>query len=123
MELKHIVLYAHGSSDPLWQAAVEVLKKEMCTRIKANVTIAYMERCKPSLEEVVEDVYAHGVRELSVIPLFLAPGGHMANDVIPCINNLRKKFPQISIDLGCALLDSQHIRNAIIEDLLIRLGR
>lgn len=121
MENKSVVLFAHGSSDPLWQAAVELLKQEIRGRVKASVSIAYMERCQPSLDEVMEELHSRGVRNVLILPLFLAPGGHMSNDVIPGINSLRKRYPEISMDLGGALLDSQHVRNAIIEDML-RMG-
>lgn len=118
MVAQHVVLFAHGSSDPLWSAAIESLRNEMATRTQSVIKVAYMERCQPTLVEVVDELYAQGVRNILVLPLFLAPGGHMTNDVIPGIEALKGRFKGLCIETRGALLESHRIRDAIIADLL-----
>jgi ligand-binding SRPBCC domain-containing protein len=76
-----LLLFAHGSADPRWQASIEsvhsMLKEHWPDRI---LGVAYLERSSPSLHEAVTDAYARGVRRISVLPLFLTAGKHLRVD-------------------------------------------
>jgi sirohydrochlorin cobaltochelatase len=89
-----IVLFAHGSRDPGWSAPFERLAARVrAERPDARVATAYLELTPPTLEEAVETLVAEGVREVTVVPVFLAPGGHVRRDLPRAVEALRARHP------------------------------
>lgn len=80
---KHrLVLYVHGSEDPRWRRPFEELTRELQKEAGTDrVALAYMEFVRPSLIDVAEAAARDGVENLSVLPLFMAAGAHLANDL------------------------------------------
>jgi len=113
---KQIIFFAHGSGDPIWQAAVSALSDEV-VRNGFQSSVAYMERASPSLEEVIASLFKQGKRSFLIIPLFLAPGGHMSHDVIPLVERQIKLYPTASFTLQQTLLEKSSVRHALIEDI------
>ena len=89
-----IVLFAHGSRDPGWTAPFERLAA--CVRGRrsdARVALAYLEITPPTLEDAVATLVADGAREITVVPVFLAPGGHVRRDLPSMVEALRARHP------------------------------
>ncbi|MBC7548733.1 MAG: CbiX/SirB N-terminal domain-containing protein, partial [Polaromonas sp.] len=65
-----IILFAHGSRDPLWRLPIEAVAAQM--RIQqpgAAVLCAYLELCTPSLPEAAAQLIAEGASQVRVFPL------------------------------------------------------
>ncbi len=91
-----IVLFAHGSRDPGWSAPFERLAALVrAQRPDARVAIAYLELMAPALEEAVATLVAQGTSELAVVPVFLAPGGHVRRDLPRIIERLQGLHPAV----------------------------
>jgi len=95
-----IVLFAHGSRDPLWRLPIEAV----ATRIgrlepDALVRCAYLEICTPSLQEAAADLIASGARRLRIFPLFLGVGKHAREDLPLLIEEIRAAHPDVPIEL------------------------
>ncbi len=77
-----LLLFAHGSSDPAWAAPFERIR-DTVVKLQPDlpVALAYLERMKPSFAEGVAHLAAAGATEITVAPLFLAPGGHVKSDL------------------------------------------
>jgi sirohydrochlorin cobaltochelatase len=89
-----IVLFAHGSRDPGWTAPFERLAARVRDqRPGARVAVAYLELTPPTLEDAVAALVADGAREIAVVPVFLAPGGHVRRDLPGIVNTLRARHP------------------------------
>jgi sirohydrochlorin cobaltochelatase len=58
-----------------------------------------MELASPSLMDVVEATVQHGVTKIRVFPLFLAVEGHVTNDIFPMVEEVRRTFPSVEIEL------------------------
>ena len=89
-----IVLFAHGSRDPGWAAPFERLAVRVRERRPdARVALAYLELTPPTLEDAVATLVADGAREIAVVPVFLAPGGHVRRDLPAIVEALRARHP------------------------------
>ena len=77
-----IVLFAHGSREPDWARPFrKILRSVRRRRAGALVTLAYLERMRPTLFEAIERLAARGARSIRVVPLFLGAGNHIKQDL------------------------------------------
>ena len=95
-----IILFAHGSRDPLWRLPIEAVAAEIQSRDQsAQVSCAYLELCLPSLPQVAADLIAAGVQHIRIFPLFLGVGKHAREDLPVLVAELRKLHPELMIEL------------------------
>ncbi|MEP6587811.1 MAG: CbiX/SirB N-terminal domain-containing protein [Polaromonas sp.] len=95
-----IILFAHGSRDPLWRQPIEAVAAQISARQPdILVRCAYLEICAPSLPEAAADVIASGARQLRVFPLFLGVGKHAREDLPLLIEQIRASHPDVLIEL------------------------
>ena len=95
-----IILFAHGSRDPLWRLPIEAVASEIRAREPAaQVSCAYLELCQPSLPEAADAFIAAGATHIRVFPLFLGVGKHAREDLPLIIEAIRSKHPSVQIAL------------------------
>ncbi len=95
-----IVLFAHGSRDPLWRAPIEAVAAQISAlQPDTLVRCAYLEICAPSLPDAATDLIAAGARQLRVFPLFLGVGKHAREDLPLLIEQIRASHPNVTIEL------------------------
>jgi sirohydrochlorin cobaltochelatase len=87
-----ILLFAHGSSDPMWAAPFENILNCVREQTAAPVALAYLERMQPSLLDAVGTLAARGVEEITLVPLFLAVGGHMRKDLPVMVREAESRY-------------------------------
>ncbi|MDB5938221.1 MAG: cobalamin [Polaromonas sp.] len=98
--LRGIVLFAHGSRDPLWRLPIEAVAAQIGARQPGIlVRCAYLEICAPSLPEAADELIAAGARQLRVFPLFLGVGKHAREDLPLLIEQIRGAHPGVAIEL------------------------
>ncbi|MBI42142.1 CbiX/SirB N-terminal domain-containing protein [Marinobacter lutaoensis] len=90
MTRHRIILLAHGSSDPRWCETFEAMAAPTLDA-HPNARVAYMELAHPSLAEAVEHAVGDGIEQITVIPLFLAAGRHLRNDIPAMIQALEQR--------------------------------
>ena len=99
-----IVLFAHGSRDPLWHKPMEAVAAQVAqTQPDVLVRCAYLELSTPDLSTVCHALAALGCAEISVLPLFLGVGKHAREDLPMLIADLRQQYPGIRFDLKAAV--------------------
>jgi sirohydrochlorin cobaltochelatase len=95
-----LVLMAHGSKNANWlvpfQQLTEALQKDAGDRC---VRLCYMEFASPTLEEMARQVRDEGIRHIRLLPLFLAKGSHLCQDVPAQLAALKAEIPDLAIDL------------------------
>lgn len=95
-----IVLFAHGSRDPMWRQPIEAVAAQISARQPdILVRCAYLEICAPSLPEAAADLIACGARQLRVFPLFLGVGKHAREDLPLLIEHISASHPDVPIEL------------------------
>ena len=97
---KAIVLFGHGSRDPLWRLPMEAV----ATRLrKANpdapVRCAYLELDAPDLPTAVAGLVGDGADHVTIVPMFLGTGRHAREDLPALVRDLEARFPSVAIGL------------------------
>nr|WP_315233276.1 CbiX/SirB N-terminal domain-containing protein [uncultured Albidiferax sp.] len=100
MQQRGIILFAHGSRDPLWRLPMEAVATQVAaTDPQVQVLCAYLELTQPDLPSAAQQLVAHGVQQLTVVPLFLGVGKHVREDLPQLMDGLRQAHPGVAIVL------------------------
>jgi sirohydrochlorin cobaltochelatase len=95
-----LLLFVHGSRDPRWRAPFERMTAELQEKIGAGrVRLVYMEFAEPTLLDVAGEAARDGVSCLRLLPLFLAGGAHVANDIPEQVDEVIRRHPNLHIEV------------------------
>ena len=95
-----VILFAHGSRDPLWRLPIEAVAAEIRQQQpNAAVLCAYLELCTPSLLEATTQLVENGAQHVKVFPLFFGVGKHAREDLPMLMDEVRAAYPRVDIDL------------------------
>ena len=95
-----IVLFAHGSRDPLWRLPIEAVATVILQRQdNVQVRCAYLELCEPNLLQAASDLIAMGADKIRVMPLFLGVGKHAREDLPLLMAEVRAAHPGVVVEL------------------------
>ncbi len=102
--VRGIVLFAHGSRDPLWHrpmqaVAQRVLRSTPCVAVEC----AYLELSTPNLASACANLLACGVGTITIVPLFLGVGKHAREDLPLLVAELRAAHPHTVFELQAAV--------------------
>ena len=104
MTSRGIVLFAHGSRDPLWRKPVEAVAARMrASDASARVICAYLELTEPDLKAAVQSLVDQGARAVRVVPMFLGVGRHAREDLPLLVAELKADHPSVSFELQQAV--------------------
>ena len=99
-----IVLFAHGSRDPLWRAPMEAVAAQVVARHPdRHVACAYLELCEPTLGDAADKLIAQGATQVTVVPMFLGTGKHAREDLPVLIQALRSTHPDVEFVVQTAI--------------------
>jgi sirohydrochlorin cobaltochelatase len=95
-----IVLFAHGSRDPLWRAPIEAVAATILARQPGTaVRCAYLELCTPSLLEAATELIATGATQIRVFPIFFGVGKHAREDLPVLVEQIQAAYPSVTVEL------------------------
>lgn len=98
--MRGVIVFAHGSRDPLWRQPVEKVAHAIAGRqAGVEARCAYLELCEPSLAEASAELVALGVTSIRILPLFFGMGKHARQDLPQLIADLRQTYPHITFQL------------------------
>jgi len=116
--LTGIILFAHGSRDPLWKLPIEAVASRIRQRqAGAIVECAYLELTTPDLPSVASRMMASGVQRLRIVPMFLGVGRHAREDLPVLVAQLQADHPQVHFDLQAAVGE-----NPLLIDLMAQIA-
>lgn len=99
-----VVLFAHGSRDPLWHKPMEAVAARIRQQSpQLAVACAYLELSEPDLPSTVASLSETGVSALAIVPMFLGVGRHAREDLPELVAQLRVDFPALQIELRAAV--------------------
>jgi len=119
-EVQQVILLAHGSSDQRWCETFQRLAEPTLKSV-GNSAIAYMELATPSLHDVIASGKQAGMKNFTVVPLFLAAGRHLRKDVPAMIAELEDQH-QVSIRLADPIGMNPKLGDAIKDVVQEELG-
>ncbi|MGP1693399.1 MAG: sirohydrochlorin chelatase [Giesbergeria sp.] len=114
-----IILFAHGARDPQWAAPFNIIKRQLqAARPDVQVELAFQEFMTPTLEAAVAQAVARGAKRAVLVPLFMAQGGHLKQDLPLLVGKIHERQPQLELQLMPAIGDVPEILQAITDWVL-----
>lgn len=113
-----IILFAHGSRDPLWHRPMEAVAARIAELDpQTPVRCAYLELTSPDLPSCAAALVAEGVSRITILPLFLGVGKHAREDLPQLLATLTARHPDVTFALQPAIGE-----DARVVDLLARMA-
>ena len=114
-----IILFAHGARDADWAAPFRVIQKQLqAARPDTQVALAFQDFMTPTLEAAVAASAGQGAKRIVLVPLFMAQGGHLKQDLPLLVGRIRELHPQLEIRVMPAIGDAPEILQAITDWVL-----
>ena len=99
-----IVLFAHGARDPEWAQPFEKIRAQIQVRLPDTpVVLAFLELMQPTLGEAISRLDEQGTRHVTLIPMFLARGAHLKQDLPGLIAHIQARHPGLTLHLSPAI--------------------
>ncbi|MEN9889010.1 MAG: Sirohydrochlorin ferrochelatase [Pseudomonadota bacterium] len=118
-----VILFAHGSRDPLWRAPIDAVAAQMQHQSPGTrVCCAFLELTAPDLPSTVRTLVAEGHRQLRIVPMFLGIGRHAREDLPVLVAQLRQDHPELAIELTPAVGEMPALTRCL-ADLALGVGR
>lgn len=108
-----LILFAHGSRDPQWRLPFEAILRQTQAHHQGPVALAFLECMEPDLAGAIADMASKHVESIRVIPVFLAVGSHVRQDLPRLINQAQEEHPGINIYTTTAIGEQPDIQRAI----------
>ncbi|NMF96571.1 CbiX/SirB N-terminal domain-containing protein [Aromatoleum toluolicum] len=99
-----VVLFGHGARDPEWARPMQRTRDHLRTQAPGlRVELAFLEFMTPTLEDAIAALARDGMRHITVVPMFIAQGGHLKSDVPRLLASARALHPGCEITLAPAV--------------------
>ncbi len=116
MSKQALVLFAHGARAASWAAPFERLRDLTQARTpEIRVSLAFLELMTPLLPDLVADLTADGVTQITVVPVFLGQGGHVLRDLPLLLEELRQQHPALRLKVVEAVGENASVLAAIAD--------
>ena len=114
-----VVLFAHGSRDPLWRAPIEAVAARIAQQAPDQpVRCAYLELTTPDLPQAVAELVAQGAQAVTVVPMFLGTGRHAREDLPVLMDALRVAHPEVQFTVQVAVGEDPRM-TALMADIAL----
>ncbi|MES2635588.1 MAG: CbiX/SirB N-terminal domain-containing protein [Pseudomonadota bacterium] len=95
-----VVLFGHGSRDPLWRAPMDAVAARIAQRSpELVVRCAFLELAQPDLGAAVAELVSAGTTQVTIVPMFLGAGRHVREDLPVLVDALRRDHPTLELAL------------------------
>ncbi len=112
-----VVLFAHGARDPQWAEPFHRIRQQVMVLSGPDlrVELAFLELMEPSLEDCVRSLWHQGVGILTLVPLFMAQGGHLKKDLPRLVEALQEECRGLHVRITPALGESSELILAMAD--------
>ena len=111
-----IILFAHGSRDPLWRGPIESVAARIKIRSPNSlVGCAYLELSEPDLPTFATQLIARGAHHLCILPMFLGVGKHAREDLPVLIDALRLAHPGVRIEVKASIGEEARLLDLLAD--------
>jgi sirohydrochlorin cobaltochelatase len=76
-------------------------------------SLAFLECMAPTLEQAIDDMVSAGIKQITVVPVFLAVGSHVRKDLPLLLEAARLKHPEVTLQASAAVGEQPAIQDAI----------
>jgi len=109
-----LILFAHGARDPEWanpMRRVQATLREQSPSLR--VELAFLEFMSPDLERCAATLAGENFDTVIVVPMFIAQGGHLKNDVPLLMDRLRAAHPDVRFVLSPPVGETEPVVRAM----------
>lgn len=111
---KGIILFGHGARNPDWaqpfhRIRAAVLKKQPETPIE----LAFLELMTPTLDEAIDGLVARGAKSISIVPIFMAAGGHIKIDLPKRVDAALARHPGLVVSIAAPVGEADYVIDAM----------
>ena len=116
--VRAIILFGHGSRDPLWRLPLDAVAQRISSQEpETPVRVAFLELDQPDLATAACELVAAGARRITIVPMFLGTGRHAREDLPLLVDGVRRSHPEIEFLLQPAVGE-----NALLLELLAKIA-
>lgn len=109
-----VVLFGHGARDPEWAGPMRRAQARILAEQPGHeVELAFLEFMSPTLEVAIDTLVRSGATRITVVPVFLAQGGHLKKDVPALVEVARARHPGCEIRQVLAAGESDEVVDAV----------
>ncbi|MEO8250808.1 MAG: CbiX/SirB N-terminal domain-containing protein [Burkholderiales bacterium] len=99
-----VIVFAHGSRDPLWRTPVEAVASRIAQLDQSlGVACAYLEMTQPDLIAAADVLIAQGATSVTILPLFIGVGKHARDDLPRLVQQLSAAHPEVRFEVRPAV--------------------
>lgn len=114
-----LILFGHGARDPEWAAPLRDIRMRLIRLSPGlRVELAFLEFMQPTLQEQVSLLVHQGLTRITVIPMFIAQGGHLKRELPVMMEELGRVHPDIQFQLTPAIGTADRVLQAMAEQAL-----
>ena len=111
---KSIVLFGHGSRDPLWRQPIDAVAARIrMLDPQAQVSCAFLELTEPDLPTVLDEMVAAGATRVTIVPMFFGLGRHAREDLPKLTAELPRRYPGVSFHVLPAVGDDPRVSQLV----------
>jgi sirohydrochlorin cobaltochelatase len=111
-----LILFAHGSRDPLWRDPLEAIAARIATQApNTHIACAYLELCEPTLVATAAVMVEKGAQRIRVLPMFFGVGKHAREDLPVLMDELAALYPQVQFTCEQAVGQHPALLQAIVN--------
>lgn len=99
--MRAVVLVDHGSRRAEANAQLEALAERVREREPGTLVVtAHLELATPDIGEALAACASAGARDVVLLPWFLSPGRHTAEDIPRAVAEARERHPELRVRIG-----------------------
>ncbi|MDO7786352.1 sirohydrochlorin chelatase [Desulforamulus aquiferis] len=111
-----VIILGHGSRLPEANKEIEQIGQMVGKRFgRALIETCFLQFGEPGLPLAVERLVNKGIKKITVVPLLLVVGSHIAIDVPEILSQQRKLYPEVSFYLAPHLGADPRIVEIVLE--------
>ena len=111
-----IILFAHGARDPEWAQPFFRIRDQVAHQFPdVPVNVAFLEIMQPTLAVAVAELAAKNINHITLIPLFMARGGHLKEDMPRLLAEIYQHHPAIRFHTAPAIGEVDAVLHCIAQ--------
>ena len=111
-----IVLFAHGARDPEWAQPFHKIREYLRQSLPDTpIVVAFLDCMQPTLESAISELAAQGAQRITLIPMFLARGGHLKEDLPKLLSKVRQQHPELAFHISPAIGEVDAVLNRLAD--------
>ncbi|MBI5920826.1 MAG: CbiX/SirB N-terminal domain-containing protein [Betaproteobacteria bacterium] len=119
--MKGIVLLGHGARNPEWAAPFVRIRDAILKRQPAAcVEMGFLELMRPTLDEAIDILVNRGIRQIVIVPIFMAAGVHIKKDLPLLAAAAMERHAQLNISLAEPVGEVPEVIGAMADYALVQ---